>query len=126
MTLRRRLTAEYPETPVIMLTAFGSVPLAVEAMKLGAYDFVLKPWSIEELRVRRDTALIATAFFGGATILTMAVWAGRDAANANGFPGVNYDPADAVTPEHRAEGIRADDKEGVGHSEGEVGARYEQ
>ena len=69
----------------------GPAPSHMARLKL------LNRWSIEELRVRRDTALIATAFFGGATILTMAVWAGRDAANANGFPGVNYDPADAVT-----------------------------
>lgn len=34
---------------VVMLTAFGDVPLAVEAMKNGAEDFVAKPWDNEEL-----------------------------------------------------------------------------
>ena len=33
-----------PETDVIMITAFGSIEMAVEAMKLGAYDFVVKPF----------------------------------------------------------------------------------
>ena len=53
-------------------------------------------WRMEELRVRRDTSLIATAFFGAATGLTMAVWGGRDRAGANGVVGSNYDPGDAV------------------------------
>jgi two-component system response regulator PilR (NtrC family) len=36
-------------TEVIMMTAYGSIPLAVEAMKLGAYNFVTKPFRNEEL-----------------------------------------------------------------------------
>jgi two-component system response regulator HydG len=35
--------------PVILITAFGEIPLAVEAMKQGAYDFVTKPWNNEKL-----------------------------------------------------------------------------
>ena len=38
-----------PETTVILMTAFGSVDLAVEAIKQGATDFVLKPWNTEKL-----------------------------------------------------------------------------
>ncbi len=38
-----------PETTVILMTAFGSVNLAVEAIKQGASDFVLKPWKTEKL-----------------------------------------------------------------------------
>src|ERR1035438_1984489 len=37
------------QTPVIMMTAFGSVETAVEAMKLGANDFLLKPFSLDHL-----------------------------------------------------------------------------
>ena len=41
-----------PETPVIMITAFGTVPNAVEAMKLGAVDYLGKPLSSpDELRI---------------------------------------------------------------------------
>tara|TARA_R110002050_G_scaffold20348_1_gene57617 strand:- start:3213 stop:4583 length:1371 start_codon:yes stop_codon:yes gene_type:complete len=38
-----------PETTVVLMTAFGSVNLAVEAIKLGASDFILKPWNTEKL-----------------------------------------------------------------------------
>lgn len=38
-----------PETTVILMTAFGSVNLAVEAIKKGATDFILKPWNTEKL-----------------------------------------------------------------------------
>ena len=37
------------QTEVIMMTAYGSIPLAVEAMKLGAYSFITKPFRNEEL-----------------------------------------------------------------------------
>jgi len=37
------------DTEVIMMTAFGSIPLAVEAMKLGAYNFITKPFRNEEV-----------------------------------------------------------------------------
>lgn len=38
-----------PETTVVLMTAFGSVHLAVDAIKKGASDFVLKPWNSEKL-----------------------------------------------------------------------------
>ncbi len=40
----------YPKTPVAMITAFGNVELAVEALKAGAFDFVSKPVDINVLR----------------------------------------------------------------------------
>lgn len=40
----------YPKTPVAMITAFGNVELAVEALKAGAFDFVSKPVDISVLR----------------------------------------------------------------------------
>ncbi|AQX05224.1 sigma-54-dependent Fis family transcriptional regulator [Elizabethkingia meningoseptica] len=38
-----------PEIPIILMTAYGEVELAVEALKLGAVDFILKPWNNEKL-----------------------------------------------------------------------------
>lgn len=38
-----------PETAVILLTAYGNLELAVEALKMGASDFILKPWKNEKL-----------------------------------------------------------------------------
>ncbi|HEY7461483.1 MAG TPA: sigma-54 dependent transcriptional regulator [Gemmatimonadota bacterium] len=46
-----------PETPVIVMTAFGSVTQAVEAMRLGAFDFVEKPFSVEAIEARIEHAL---------------------------------------------------------------------
>ncbi|EMR00819.1 Nitrogen assimilation regulatory protein [Cesiribacter andamanensis AMV16] len=40
----KTLKQRYPQLPVILITAWGSVPLAVEGMKLGAADFINKPW----------------------------------------------------------------------------------
>ena len=56
MELVRRIRAERPETQVILLTAHGSIGMAVEAMRLGAFDFLEKPLAgPDELRrlVRR-------------------------------------------------------------------------
>jgi len=43
--------------PVIMMTAYGEVKSAVEAMKLGAHDYVTKPFDLEELRLIMEGAL---------------------------------------------------------------------
>jgi two-component system response regulator AtoC len=45
------------ETPVIMLTAYGTVETAVEAMRKGAFDFLLKPFETSEIEVRIERAL---------------------------------------------------------------------
>ncbi len=46
-----------PEMAVIMITAFGSTETAVEAMKLGAYDYIQKPFKIDEVRIIIQKAL---------------------------------------------------------------------
>ena len=45
------------ETPVILITAWGSIELAVEGIKAGAYDFITKPWNNLVLLQRIETAL---------------------------------------------------------------------
>jgi len=51
LDLLRKIRANYPEILVIMATAFGTVENAVEAMKAGAYDYVMKPVNMDELRL---------------------------------------------------------------------------
>lgn len=41
----------FPSIPVIIITAYASVPTAVETMKYGAYDYITKPFNIEEMRL---------------------------------------------------------------------------
>ncbi|MCE9583125.1 MAG: sigma-54 dependent transcriptional regulator, partial [Planctomycetes bacterium] len=55
LELQKRIRATYPDVPVVMITAFGAVDTAVRALKQGAYDYLTKPFSGEELRsaVRR-------------------------------------------------------------------------
>ena len=50
MDLVAEISQKYPETPVAMITAFGNVEAAVEALKAGAFDFVAKPVDLAVLR----------------------------------------------------------------------------
>lgn len=45
LTLLSQIKLFRPDTPVVLMTAWGSIPLAVEGMKRGAADFVAKPWN---------------------------------------------------------------------------------
>jgi DNA-binding NtrC family response regulator len=60
LALLKAIGQRWASVPVIMLTAHGSVPAAVEAMKAGAADFMLKPCSKEELVFVVGKALAAT------------------------------------------------------------------
>ena len=51
MQVLKEIKGRSPETLVIMITAFGSVDVAVEAMKAGAYDYITKPFNRDELRL---------------------------------------------------------------------------
>lgn len=49
LQLLERLQADDPDLPVILLTGHGDVPMAVEAMRSGAYDFLEKPFTPQHL-----------------------------------------------------------------------------
>jgi len=51
MDVLRRVREEQPDTLVIIITGYASVQSAVEAMKLGAYDYLSKPFTPDEIRV---------------------------------------------------------------------------
>lgn len=57
LALLKEVGHRFPGLPVVLLTAHGSVPLAVEAMKAGAVDFVLKPFEREEILFVVEKAL---------------------------------------------------------------------
>ncbi len=50
LELQTALAEQAPEIPVILITAHGDVPMAVEAVKTGTFDFIEKPFDIADLR----------------------------------------------------------------------------
>ena len=57
LTLLKKALEVAPSLQVIMMTAFGSIESAVEAMRQGAFDYVTKPFKEGELRYRVERAL---------------------------------------------------------------------
>ncbi len=55
--LLRQTKIYQPDTPVILITAWGSIELAVEGMRFGAFDFITKPWNNRLLLQRVETAI---------------------------------------------------------------------
>jgi DNA-binding NtrC family response regulator len=56
LELLKRFKTDHPECEVILLTGQGSIETAVEAMKLGAYDYLQKPFSLKDLEVIANKA----------------------------------------------------------------------
>jgi two-component system response regulator FlrC len=61
LDLLKRVKASTPRTPVVLLTAYGTIQNAVDAMKQGAFDYLLKPFSSESLETVVHRALNSTA-----------------------------------------------------------------
>lgn len=57
MELLQKIKILRPDLPVILITAWGTIPMAVQAMNLGATDFITKPWSNEELIAKLKKAI---------------------------------------------------------------------
>jgi two-component system response regulator HydG len=53
----KQVKQKFPLTEVLIITAFGTIELAVEAMKLGAVDFITKPFSHEEFKLKIERIL---------------------------------------------------------------------
>ncbi|EKU88875.1 sigma-54-dependent transcriptional regulator [Bacteroides oleiciplenus] len=61
LTLLKQVKVFRPDVPVILMTAWGSIQLAVQGMQAGAFDFITKPWNNAALLQRIETALELTA-----------------------------------------------------------------
>jgi len=55
--LLKRLRSMYPDTAVIMVTAVSNVSIAIEALREGAYDYLIKPFNLEEVLLSLKNAL---------------------------------------------------------------------
>lgn len=64
LTLLKQVKLFRPDVPVILMTAWGSIQLAVQGMQAGAFDFITKPWNNAALLQRIETALQLTASSG--------------------------------------------------------------
>ena len=60
LELQRRIVADHSEMPIIFLTGYSDVPIAVQAMKAGAIEFFMKPFDDETLLTAIDRALEAS------------------------------------------------------------------
>ena len=60
LTLLKQVKVFRPDVPVILMTAWGSIQLAVQGMQAGAFDFITKPWNNAALLQRIETALELT------------------------------------------------------------------
>ena len=57
MSVLRACRTRYPDTPVIVITAFATTETAIEAMKIGAYDYFTKPFKLDAVRATIEKAL---------------------------------------------------------------------
>ena len=82
-----------PDLPVVVMTAWGSIALAVEALKLGAKDFLQKPWDNERLIQILRTQLELRSALQGKAKLEAENQAWRDAAKTQPEPLVSLSPS---------------------------------
>jgi len=57
LEILKELHPAFPEIPIVLITAFGSIEAAVEAIKIGAHDFVTKPIDMQRLQIVVNNAL---------------------------------------------------------------------
>ncbi len=57
LSILKEVKSIKPDVPVIIITAFGTIQMAVSAMKLGAFDYITKPFSLDEFIIVLDRAI---------------------------------------------------------------------
>ncbi len=57
LTFVKKLKAITPNTPIVLMTAFGSIETAIDAIRCGAYDYIVKPFKLNEMQLVVDRAL---------------------------------------------------------------------
>ncbi|WP_224242208.1 sigma-54-dependent transcriptional regulator [Hyalangium gracile] len=82
LELLAEVTRAYADVPVVLITAHGTVPMAVEAMKAGAADFILKPFDREEILFTIRKALLRAQGDAERSPLKTSAFVGRGTAMA--------------------------------------------
>ncbi len=88
LELLRMTQGEAPESVVIVMTAFASTETAIEAMKAGAYDYVTKPFKVDEMRVVLEKALEKKQLFSENRRLRRELSQGRDRSIVGTSPAI--------------------------------------
>src|SRR5574344_1499271 len=88
LTLLKQVKVFCPKVPVILMTAWGSIQLAVRGMQAGAFDFITKPWNNTVLMQRIETALQLTTDSAVPYGSSDYDARGGDGANKNGTVGI--------------------------------------
>ncbi len=73
LELCKRAAANFPDKPVVVVTAFGSLETAVSALRAGAYDFVSKPFDIDTLALSLERAVKQRALLEQIRVLSRTV-----------------------------------------------------
>ena len=73
MMLLRKMQTDYPSVVTIMMTAFGSVETAIEAMKAGAYHYIVKPFNNDEMVLLTKRAMEKSRLVRDNTLLRREV-----------------------------------------------------
>jgi DNA-binding NtrC family response regulator len=84
LDLMHRVKRQHPEIAVIIITAFGTIESAIDAMKQGAYDYIPKPFKMEELALVVQKALEESALRREVARLRREVTKGRQFDNIIG------------------------------------------
>jgi two-component system, NtrC family, response regulator AtoC len=66
LEVTREVRKSYPDLPIVVMTAFGSMEIAIEAIREGAFDYTSKPMNLEELKHTVSRALARRRGFGAA------------------------------------------------------------
>jgi len=92
LTLLKQIKVFRPEVPCILMTAWGTIDLAVQGMRAGAFDFITKPWDNGVLLDRIETALKISAISGRQSVGAIARQGGtptaRTALSGKGGEGI--------------------------------------
>jgi len=78
LTLLSEVKETHPETEVIIITGFGSIDSAVEAMKRGAADYITKPFNLDELNLKIKKILEKKTLEKENTALKISLGLGKD------------------------------------------------
>jgi DNA-binding NtrC family response regulator len=84
LTLLEDIRSKYPETVVVVMTAFATVRSAVEAMRTGAGDYLTKPFSLEELSLALERAAQRRTFDVESRSLRQRLFTGKGLGNLIG------------------------------------------